>query len=361
VAITRRTLRLTHDMRDAIDRIVDARTRALVSAWAAAWDEIAPDLTQLLVDMLTSGDKITRTQLLRSTRLRGALVVIAEHLRRLGMEAGVSIVGDLDDLIEAAGGAQASIIDSQLPPGFMDADALASWSRVDPEQVAAIIDRSTGQILAKTRPVAADTYDAIRRELMRGIAAGPGPRDTAYRMVRRVENRFNFGLTRALVVARTEMPDAHRHAAMLGRQAHADVLTGWTWVCALDTRTCESCLAQNGSVHPISEPGPFDHHQGRCVGVPTTKSWRDLGIDIPEPESVLPDARAWFDDLPAERQLQIMGPARLELLQSGQIGWDDLSTRRTTPEWRDSWHPTPLRDLRRIAAQRGGRASPSAA
>jgi hypothetical protein len=41
-----------------------------------------------------------------------------------------------------------------------------------------------------------------------------------------------------------------------------------------------------------------------------------------------------------------MGAERLQLLQSGAISWDDLSTRRQTDGWRDSFGVTPLKNLR---------------
>lgn len=108
---------------------------------------------------------------------------------------------------------------------------------------------------------------------------------------------------------------------------------------------CPSCWAMHGTLHPMSEPGPLDHHQGRCSRTPKTKSWADLGFDVPEPPDELPDARAIFNGLPREEQLQIMGPARLRLLDDGAIEWADLSTRRSTEGWRDSFHATPIADL----------------
>ena len=103
-------------------------------------------------------------------------------------------------------------------------------------------------------------------------------------------------------------------------------------------------------MHKVYEAGPDDHQQGRCARVPVTKSWRDLGFDLDEPASILPDSRAWFDGLPGEDQVAIMGQARLDLLNSGKVGWDDLATKRTTSGWLDSWAPTPVKDLTKKAA-----------
>jgi SPP1 gp7 family putative phage head morphogenesis protein len=342
VAVTAETLRIQAEIRATLDRIVDTQTRDLVAAWADAWDEVAPDLTAAILEQLVADQSITRAQLLRSTRLRKALTVVKGQLETLSGQAGVRIVADLQDVIDTAGAAQASVIDSQLPP---DADQLVdldAWSRVDADQIDAIVTRSTEQITSLARPIPAEQYTILRRELIRGIAAGSNPRETARRIMRRTEGRFNGGLTRALVIARTETLDAHRQAARLGRLQHADVLGGWTWLAKLDTRTCPSCWAQHGSVHPIDASGPDDHQQGRCTAMPTTKSWKDLGIDIEEPPSLLPDAAEQFGALSPAEQLEILGPARHQAWTRGEFPMDSWSVRRTTDGWRDSYGVGPV-------------------
>lgn len=354
MAVTAETLRVQAELRASLDHIVDNQTRDLVAAWADAWDEVAPDLTAALLEQLVAGEQITRAQLLRSTRLRKALQVIKGQLQDLSDQAGVRIVADLQDVIDTAGAAQASVIDSQLPPNADQLVDLDAWSRVDGDQVAAIVQRSTEQITSLARPIPAEQYAILRRELIRGMAAGSNPRETARRIMRRTEGRFNGGLTRALVIARTETLDAHREAARLGRMAHADVLGGWTWLAKLDARTCPSCWAQHGSLHRLDEQGPNDHQQGRCTAMPTTKPWADLGIDIEEPPSLLPDAASEFAALSPAQQKAVLGPARHAAWVRGEFPMDLWSVRRTTDGWRDSYGVAP-------APSSGGRRSRSAA
>lgn len=355
MAITRRTLRLQADLDAAIRTITDVQTGDMVRAWATAWDEVSPDLTAVLLEELTAGDKVTRAQLLRSTRLRKALAVIADQLQVLAEKAHIRIVGDLQQVIDTAGAAQASVIDSQLPPGSKLVD-LGAWSRVDERQLAAIVERTARQITSRTRPLSREAYAAVRRELIRGVAAGSNPRATAARIVARAEGGFNGGLNRALVIARTETLDAYRAGAQLGQAAHADVLASWTWTSALDSRTCPSCWGMHGSTHPLDEVGPIDHPQGRCARVPTTKSWADLGLDVPEPPSLLPDAQARFAALTADEQRVILGPARHAAYVAGDFPMSSWSVRKSNDGWRDSRHtaPAPRR-------QSGGRRSPNAA
>lgn len=358
MAITAATLRLQQEVRDQVDEIVDQQTRDLVSAWVDAWEEVAPDLTATLLELLLQAEtgRVTRRTMLRSARLSKSLAAIKKNLETLASDAGVRIVGDLQDVIDQAGAAQAQVINSQLPDAVMSADDLAAWSRVDEAQISAMVKRTTEQIYAKTKPIPADQYRVVRRELIRGIAAGKNPRDTAYRIVKRVEGHFNGGLNRAMVISRTETLDAHREAARLGRTQHADVLASWTWMCAMDVRTCASCWAQHGSVHPVTTFGPDDHPQGRCTALPTTKSWAELGIDLPEPPSVLPNAADKFNGLDPEDQKAILGPKRYDAWTKGEYPMDSWSQKKTNDGWRDSYSVSPV-----PSSSSGGRASINAA
>ena len=104
-------------------------------------------------------------------------------------------------------------------------------------------------------------------------------------------------------------------------------------------------------------PAVLHGQQGRCARVPLSKSWADLGFpDIDEPESVLPDAQAWFDGLPVADRERVLGRRRLALLDSGKVSWEDLAQRRDTAGWRPSYVPTPVRDLESLAAKAGDHA-----
>lgn len=93
-------------------------------------------------------------------------------------------------------------------------------------------------------------------------------------------------------------------------------------------------------------------HNCRCSRTPKTKTWADLGFDVPEGPDLIANAREIFDGLPEAEQVAIMGRRRLDLLRSGDIEWEDLPQLRTTPEWRDSYGTRPVKDLERIAKQR---------
>lgn len=350
MAINADALRLQRELRSQLDRVLDAQLRDLTGAWVRAWDEISVDLREVLLELLVAPE-ITRAKLQRSQRLLAALALIAAELDELADQAQIRILTDLQQIIDTAGGAQASIIDSQLPPNAQQLVDLDAWSRVDRRQVDAIVRRTTEQITSRMRPLSGEAMEVVRRELVRGLVAGSNPRTVARSMVRRAEQGFNGGLTRALNVSRTELLDAHRTAAAAGQEQHADVLTGWMWLATLSPRTCPSCIAMHGTVHDLDEPGPLDHQQGRCTRLPQTKTWTELGFDdMDEPPSLVPDADAWFAGLTPNEQRELLGPKRYAAWATGRFPRSAWATRRESDGWRDSYVPAPAPDTTAVPA-----------
>lgn len=356
MAITPETMRLVERLRSQVDQLADGVTRQLTGAWVRAWEELVDAFLAAVDELIAAaegGRWPTRMQIARSVRLQAALEAAERSLRRLAATVEREIGDAVSEAVQLGAHGQAQIIGSQVPPvaGSL-ADLAMRFDRVSAMTLDWIVARTSQHIHARTWPLATDAVEAMKRSLVRGVAVGDNPRTAARDMVKRVEGDFNGGLTRAAVIARTEILDAHRSAAKSSQDANSDVLGGWVWSARLDTRTCPSCWAMHGTVHPLSEPGPLDHQQGRCSRTPKTKTWRELGFDIDEPADVILDARSIFDSLPEADRLQIMGARRLSMLDAGEIDWPDLPVRKENPEWRTSYHVRPVRDLQRIADQR---------
>lgn len=349
MSINRETLRLLDGMRISMLQPVDAAAQDLIRAWGTAWNELAGEWDAALQDLVaasTPGHWPSRRQVTRATRAKRAMEITRAALQDLASTLPLTVTQALPAMTADAVYWSNRLTASQYPLEAGGASqVITTFSRVDDAALDAIVRRTTEEITSKSLPLSAQAEQAMRSTLIRGIAVGDNPIETAKLMLNRVEDAFNGGRNRALVIARTEMLDAHRAAARAQDKANADVLTGWQWTATLDRRTCPSCWGMHGRVFEINDPGPFDHQQGRCVGVPVTKSWSDLGFDIEEPPSLMPDAQIVFDSLPREDQLAIMGPKRLTLLDDGSVTLSDLPMRRSTPGWRDSFAPRPVSDL----------------
>lgn len=349
MAAGRATLRLLAGLRIEIDSRIDPVLRDLIRAWSTAWDEVAQEWQDALDELAAAsvdGKWPPPAVIRRAKRASKAFQVTRERLETLAAQAGVTINATIPGLVIYGADTEDRLMRSQMPESAgAAAVAQVLFSRVDQLVLDAIVERIQGQITSTTKPLSEEALAATKATLVRGIAVGDNPRYAAAEMLRRVEGRFNGGLARALTIARTEMLDAHRAGAAAHDAANADVLAGWQWSSALDTRTCPSCWAMHGTVHELTEGGPDDHQNGRCARLPLTKPWKDLGIAIEEPPSLLPDAQATFDALSPAEQLKVMGQVRLDRLTSGDIAWSDLSTKRSTSGWRDSYGVTPLKDL----------------
>ena len=346
--VTQDTLAVLRGMQIQVNEGVGQHEQAILRSWAAAWGDLAGQWNAAVADiaeMTAEGKKPSRAKVMRATRVREALNATRARLDQLLNESGARLVGDAPRVVLAGADWEARLIASQMPLADSTASAGLLFNKVDERALEAIVNRTTGRIVNLHRPIGAQAEAELRLALMRGVAVGRNPRGVADDLMTRLEGSFNGGRNRALVIARTEMLDAHRNAAMVQDAANADTLTGWLWVATLDQRTCPSCWGQHGTLHTLEDPGPLDHQQGRCARVPKTKSWADLGFDLDEPVDMLPDARTTFDGLSPEEQTAIMGDKRLALLNSGTIGWDDLSQKRTTDGWRDSFAPTPTKTL----------------
>ncbi|MFJ5861492.1 phage minor head protein [Pseudarthrobacter sp. NPDC092439] len=349
---TPETQRISDDTRRALDAVMGDHTRALTKAWVEAWDYLQPEFEASFAElMLAAKDgRLSHRQVDQNVRLAKTLELAREALEELADGIEPLVADDLGPVTTDAYKAHISAIASQLPAEH--AGIVIAWEHASADAMEAIVTRSLQQIHKDTRPLAADVERLMKNELIRAVALGDNPNRTAARIIRNAENKFNGGLTRALVISRNEVLDAHRAAAKVSEERNRDIMAGWRWSAALTARTCPSCLANHGTLHPVEEPGPLDHHQGRCARVPVTKSWAELGFKgMDEPADEFPDARQWFDGLTPETQAAIMGRERLKLLDDGKVSWDDLTTRTKNGQWRDSMTVTPVSVLKAKAAQ----------
>lgn len=338
MTITNLTTRRLKAVRIALGATVDATTRAIATAWSGAFEEIADEWTAAVDQLLTigAGEWPTAAQISRATRATRAMRLTVERLSALTEAAGVTITGEIGDLVAISDEWEHALISSQLPTGALD------WARVDTKAIDAIVQRTTGRIESSLRPLPADQQAVMKQVLVRGVMVGDNPRTAANLMLKRLGGAFDGGRARAQVIARTELLDSARSAAQASRMANSDVLKGWMWTATKSDRTCPSCLALDGRVFALDAPGPQDHPCGRCTAVPVTKSYKDLGLSIEEPPSDYQTGRAWFDAQSRATQLKIMGAERLKRLDAGTLDWEAIPVLHENPDWRASYGVRPL-------------------
>lgn len=356
MAVTNITLALLRNLRVAVGGQADQAVRDITAAWVSAWDVLEPAWQAALQELVALIEELggwpPPWRLSRLARLTEAMLATNIALRTLTGTTQTTAGAAAAEVVAVTAATEPLIMASQLPAAAATAAAEVYAAAVAPSALETVLARARAQITSTTRPLSDEAYEAMRRALIVGIAVGDHPDAIARDMLRRVEGAFNGGLGRAVNVARTECLDAYRDTSAAVHAANEDVLDGWVWVASLDLRACPSCWAMHGTVHPITQPGPWDHQQGRCVRLPKVKSWEDLGIPGVEAEDLTPNAPERFAALsPADRET-VMGPGRAALLDDGRIGWADLAVRRDNPRWRPSYVPRTVRDLTALASRR---------
>lgn len=357
MAVTADTLRRIRQLMNTVGGHADDTVRALSGYWLRARQQLDPHWRAALVDLLTHVDRtgtwpppwqLARIQTIAdvTTRTETALTTLAAQSQVTTTQAATAAVA-------ATAAAEPALAASQAPADLATHITAQFASRILPTALDEIVRRSAEQTTALTGPLSAEAMESVRRALIAGIRAGENPNDTARRMVAQIGGVFTGGLTRATVIARTEVLDAYRTASHYCHRVNSSVLAGWVWHSELRRgRTCIACWSMHGRLFDLTEPGPLDHPQGRCSRVPRLRPWRELGINATEPADVIVDAEQRFASLPRAQQLHVAGRARLALLDAGLIRWDELAYRRGHRGWRDSYQPTPVRVLRRTAARR---------
>lgn len=191
-----------------------------------------------------------------------------------------------------------------------------------------------------------EAADLAGKALIRGVALGYNPR----RIAREVQDALGVSRARALTLCRTEMIRSYRAMQIENFRANDDVVSGWTWVCALSKDSCAACVAMHGTHHSLDETLD-EHPSGSCTMVPDTKSWADIlgpGIDtsgIPETNVEIQSGADWFSEQDAETQRGILGPGKYAAWKDGQFDFADIVGYAHSKEWGTSIKEKPLKEL----------------
>lgn len=297
--------RLMADYRRAIRRILQRATSiAEAAAEARAAGLALPGAT------LEQAQSDAWRVLLQEARLDALVQQVEEELAAVGQRSAADIARQQRVAIVA------SVDDVQVLGRAIEVGVRLNVPAVE-RMVAAFVQESPLTQLFAGMPLR--TSAAVRRALVQGVIMGDNPRVTAKAIARALQGDVN----RALTIARTETLRAYRGAAIQAYEANSDILKGWMWVCAMDTRSCAVCISMHGSIHRMEES--FGSHPScRCSPAPWTGSEFSPRIT--------PGAQR-FAEWPEEKQLVTLGPAKLAAYKDGRITLPDLVGVTNHPQW----------------------------
>jgi hypothetical protein len=295
--------------RAAIEAKDTAAVNRMIKAYQGLFTRLEPQIEALTLQ-IASGE-YTRTQVIHLERYKAFLAQTAEELRdfqgltkteletlgRLGVQLGEQNGRILLESMVVGQNATGAMF-QRLPT-----DAI--------EQLLGFLDPQ-GPLYERLSNLATVTTAQVEEAILDGFAKGIG----SQRMATEIVNALGIGLTDAMRMARTVSNYAYRESSRAVYAANAEVLDGWQWFAVLDGMVCMSCVAQHGTIHPVTET-LNDHHNGRCTMIPVVK-----GFDPVVSETAGKD---WFDQQPESVQKQMMGGAKWQAWRDGKFGLSDIT------------------------------------
>jgi SPP1 gp7 family putative phage head morphogenesis protein len=312
--------------------------RTLTRAYTDAYRRTSSDLERLMDRVEQARLAGTATSPAWLYQERRYLTLITELGRQLEEAAAVTrdvVTGEQRAAIELAQRHSLGLVDAELGTAPDGVTAIAgSWARLNTSAVEQALGYQAAGSPLRTLldGLAPDGVRQIGGAIVTGIATGKSPRETA----RIVSNAFGVNASRSLTIARTETMRAYRESSRQAYLANPAVVTGWTWVSALDRRTCACCYALHGSTHKADEQ--LDGHPScRCVMAPITPTWKELlgnaGSGITDTRVKLETGPARFAKLDPEVQRQILGPGKHRLYVQGKLELRDVVQRSRSRAW----------------------------
>ena len=318
----------------------DTKTaRALASGYGGSWQKIRQQLDGLLAEITAAkkrGDTVDLGWITRRGHIEEVASTSLTEIRVFAEFAKRTIDPAVMDAYRAGAVDAEALVRATVPPGLGWEPALPIDETVrmaESLRVGAPLSNLLDKLPRISAQVARDT-------LIQGVVLGRGTRQIAADM----QQAFGGNLVRALRISRTETIGAYRRAANSRYQGNRNVLEGWVWVAALNSRTCAACIAQHGSFHPLDEA--FASHPAcRCAPAPQTRPWAELGFpDVPETRIDIESGETWFARQPATAQKQILGPGKHRAFVEGRITLADLVEPTDSPVWGAGIRERSLRD-----------------
>ncbi len=250
--------------------------------------------------------------------------------------------------------------------------AAFNYVSLSPAQITAIIETTpVGGVLLKKW--VADTFGDMVNDLKSEVGAGMFKGEGYPALVKRISDKFDFiSKTEAISLARTYVQSANANAQKAVYDANTDIVKGVRWTATLEGGNrktgrgiCIRCAVLDGNTFPVNDHPPYPLHiRCKCSLVPKTISWKEMGLsteeiaDVKRPYTIRGrtdahgnvvsstlnnlnidaggkrqiieagfhegDYGEWMRTRGAKFKKNLLGPARYELLRSGDVVWSDL-------------------------------------
>lgn len=320
--------------RQRILTLDDAALTALQAAYSPSRERLLSLIEALTGEM--SGRTLTTTEAMQLGRARELLRLIEVESAKLAKLTGEIVPSAQSQAIsQALERARVLTIASGLDTRTA-ARVAARWTGLNSSAVADLVGSlSDGSPLSDwIDRVVPDSVQTVRDTLLDGVARGINPEDLA----RQLAAATDLPLQRAMTTMRTETMRAYRSASLASFQQNSDILAGWTWTAAHDSRTCNACLSLSGTDFPLSVSFMAAHVACRCSPAPLLKD-----------DSLLPSLQTgpeWFAEQPIAWQRSRFPVGLRGDFDAGRIGIQDMAHLRRDDVWGDSYQISTISQAR---------------
>jgi len=341
MAVTPQLLDLSNRFRAQLLALERDAASAMVRYYGTVWQQLQNDvqkLQQKVDDMRAAGDEPSIGTIWQLDSTKRLQYQATEELLKFTRFANQSITQSQREAILAAMRNAPALITAAFPPGTAIGIAFRKlWPEAIEAMIGTLLDGSP--LMDLIRAAVGEAADDFAEALVTGLVKGLNPRELA----RIIRSEFGMGLTRALRIARTEQLRAYRTATLQSYQ-DSNVVTGWERHAVLDERTCIACIELDGKRYKLDEPMD-DHVNGRCVMLPVTLTYREMGLDVDEPDFSRELGRDWFARQDEGTQRGVLGNGMYDAWQEGLFGLSDVPQLRVDPVWGNSWQVASLGSL----------------
>lgn len=194
---------------------------------------------------------------------------------------------------------------------------------------------------------AEDTAFRFAAQVRQGVINGETNERIVQRIVGRRDEPGIMGIARrnARALVQSSVMSAANDARLATYRKNARLIAGVRWLATLDGHTCARCAALDGQSWDLSGhklegtkvefKAPPIHWNDRCVLSPIPKTFREMGLDVDEPEA---GQRAssqgpvhgattfndFFKRLSGAQQDAMFGRTRAQMMRDGKITVRDL-------------------------------------
>lgn len=324
-----------------IDRVIERQRERLKRRERQARRELAEAYIQIerrlaneiekLADEIASDPEPTIGTVFRLQRYLSLYTQVREQMR----EYATTTVGPVVDRHRRAA-AEQGIADAEqvmltgmgpIPEG---ASVEAVFDRLDAQAVETIVGTTgSGPVRDILDTFGDASAERFRQTLITGMALGYNPRKIAAELKR----TLGIDLTRATLIARTEINRAHRESSRASYLRNRHIVKGWVWRAACDARTCVTCWAMHGTEFDLDTPMGA-HPACRCALIPKTVTWRELGYTtVPETSYTAEHGSDLFARADPETQRAVLGPRAYEAYRNGEVDITDFVKVTRSPQW----------------------------